>query len=149
MREQFLACRLLNHSIYEVIVQNPSSRHTRFDIRQHFYMLTYIIGHYNTSIRNIDLVSHTNYVVCVNFTHEWRDLQFKIDSERQIVLRNMPWKQFYLLLEFLPEICWDEIAEEILFLYFVLICAPGLEPLGLLSQHTTSTRLRRLLSQCY
>ena len=45
---------------------------------------TYIIGHYNPSVRIIDLVSHTTYVVCVNFIHKWRDLQFKVDSERQI-----------------------------------------------------------------
>ena len=45
---------------------------------------TYIIGHYYPSVRIIDLVSHTTYVVCVNFIHKWRDLQFKVDSERQI-----------------------------------------------------------------
>ena len=45
---------------------------------------TYIIGHYNPSGRIIDLVSHTTYVVCVNFIHKWRDQQFKVDSERQI-----------------------------------------------------------------
>ena len=28
---------------------------------------TYIIGHYNPSVRIIDLVSHITYVVCVNF----------------------------------------------------------------------------------
>ena len=28
---------------------------------------TYIIGLYNPSVRIIDLVSHTTYVVCVNF----------------------------------------------------------------------------------
>ena len=38
---------------------------------------SYIMGHYNSSVRIIDLVSHTNYVVCVNFIHKWRDLQFK------------------------------------------------------------------------
>ena len=31
-----------------------------------------------------DLVSHTIYVVCVNFIHNWWDLQFKVDSERQL-----------------------------------------------------------------
>ena len=40
----------------------------------------------------------------------------KVDSERQIF-----WEifhgNFYLLLEFLPEICWKEIAEEILFVF--------------------------------
>ena len=45
---------------------------------------SYIIGYYNPSVRIIDLVSHTTYVVCVNFIHKWRDLQFKVDSERQI-----------------------------------------------------------------
>ena len=44
----------------------------------------YIIGHYNPSVRIIDLVSHTTYVVCVNFMHDWRVVQFKVDSERQI-----------------------------------------------------------------
>ena len=45
---------------------------------------TYITGHYNPSVRIIDLVSYTTYIVCVNFMYKWRDLQFKIDSERQI-----------------------------------------------------------------
>ena len=40
--------------------------------------------HYNPSVRIIDLISHTTYVVCVNFTHKWRYLQFKVDSKRQI-----------------------------------------------------------------
>ena len=35
---------------------------------------TYIIGHFNTSVRIIDLVSHITYVVCVNFVHKWRDI---------------------------------------------------------------------------
>ena len=44
----------------------------------------YIIGHYNPSVRLIELVSHTTCVVCFNFIHKWRDLQFKVDFERQI-----------------------------------------------------------------
>ena len=43
-----------------------------------------VTGHYNSSVRIIALVSHTTYVVCVNFIHKWRDLQFKVDSERKI-----------------------------------------------------------------
>ena len=43
------------------------------------YIHTYIIGHYNPSVRIIDLVSHTTFIVCVNFIHKWRDLQFKVD----------------------------------------------------------------------
>ena len=48
-----------------------------FPLLEHIIRLhTYIIGHYNPSVRIIDLVSHTTYVVCVNFIHKWRDLQF-------------------------------------------------------------------------
>ena len=49
-----------------------------------WYILTYMIGHYNPSVRIIDLVSHTTYVVCVHFILKWRNLQCKVDSERQI-----------------------------------------------------------------
>ena len=50
----------------------------------------YIIGHYNPSVRITDLVSHTTYVVCVNFINKCRDLQFKVDFERQIF-----WETFH------------------------------------------------------
>ena len=43
------------------------------------YIYSYIIDHYNPSVRIIDLVFHTIYFVCVNFIHKWRDLQFKVD----------------------------------------------------------------------
>ena len=46
------------------------------DSLKNIYIHTYIIGHYNPSVRIIDLVPHTTYVVCVNFIHKWRDLQF-------------------------------------------------------------------------
>ena len=45
---------------------------------------TYIIAHYNPSVRIIDLVFHITYVVCVNFIYKGRDLQFKVNTERQI-----------------------------------------------------------------
>ena len=51
---------------------------------------TYIIGHYNPSVRIIVLVSHTTYVVCVSFIHKCWDLQFKVDSELQIF-----WEAFH------------------------------------------------------
>ena len=96
-----------------------------------------ISGHYNPSVRIIDLVSHTTYVVCVNIIHKWGDLQFKVDFERQIFcLRNFSW-QFYLLTEFLPEICWEEIAEEILFVFrFDVWPATRTQSFRLISQHT-------------
>ena len=59
-----------------------NSYHSKYVWFIHTYI--YIIGHYNSSIRIIDLVSHTTYVVCINFIHKLRDLQFKVDSERQI-----------------------------------------------------------------
>ena len=54
------------------------------------YIHTYIISDYKPSVRIIDLVSYTTYVVCVNFIHKCRDLQFKVDSEQQIF-----WKRFH------------------------------------------------------
>ena len=51
--------------------------------------------------------SHHLCCVCVKFIHKWRNLQFKVDSERQIFWETS-W-QFYLLSEFLAEICWEEI----------------------------------------
>ena len=55
-----------------------------FEKRNQIHMLhTYIIGHYNPSVRIIDLFSYTTYVVCVNFIRKWRDLPFKVDSEQQ------------------------------------------------------------------
>ena len=59
------------------------------------YIHTYIIGHYNPLARIIDLVSHTTYVVCVNFIHKWRGLQFKVDSERQIFWGTFPGNYIY------------------------------------------------------
>ena len=60
------------------------------------YIHTYIIGHYNPSVRIIDLVSHTTYVVCVNF-YMW-------------------------VAGPLREICWEQIAEEMFFFYISFWC---------------------------
>ena len=45
---------------------------------------SYRIGHYNSSVRIIGLLSSITYVVGLNFIHKWRDVEFKIDSERDI-----------------------------------------------------------------
>ena len=87
----------------------------------------YIIGHYNPSVRIINSVFRTTYVVCINFIHKWQDKQFKVDSERQIFVRNFS-LQFYLLSEFLPEICLEEIAEEILFVFCFNVWPWGSNP---------------------
>ena len=82
----------------------------------HCNLHTYIIDHYKPSVRIIDLVSHTTYVMCVNFIHKWRYLQFKVDSERQIFWETFH-DNFNLLSEFFPEICREEIAVGILFVF--------------------------------
>ena len=59
--------------------------------------------------------------MCVTFIRKWRDLQFNVDSYRQIFE-----KLFRANLEFLLEICSEEVAKEIFFILmsdlgFVLI----------------------------
>ena len=48
----------------------------RYKLKKLYIKKIYIIGHYNPLVSIIDLASHTTYVMCVNFIHEWRDLQF-------------------------------------------------------------------------
>ena len=64
------------------------------------------------SVRTIDLVSHTTCVVCVRFIQKStpNNNLFEILFMAILVLPE-------LLLEFLPEICWEEIVEEILFVF--------------------------------
>ena len=35
--------------------------------------------------QDYDLDSHTTCVMCVNFIHEWLDIQFNVDFERQVL----------------------------------------------------------------
>ena len=88
-------------------------------------LVLYIIGHYNPSVRIIDLVSHTTYVVCVNFIHKWRDLQFKVDSERQIF-----WETFHGNFINSQSFCQKSAERKLpkkYFLFFVLMSGLGLE----------------------
>ena len=87
---------------------------------------TYIIGHYNPSVRIIDLVSHTTYVVCVNFIHKWRDLQLKVDSERQIF-----WETFHGNFIYSQSFCQksaERKSPKKYFSHFILMSGLGLEP---------------------
>ena len=47
-------------------------------------MSSLLIDHYNPPVRIIDLVSYTTYVARVKVANKWRDLQFIVESERQI-----------------------------------------------------------------
>ena len=59
---------------------------------------TYIIGPYNSSVRIIDIVSYTAYVVCVNFIHNCGIYSLKSTPNDIFLLRNFSW-EFYLLSE--------------------------------------------------
>ena len=91
--------------------------------------------------QDYDLASDTIHVACVNFIRGCRDLQqqFKSTSNSRF-LRN-----FFmagLFTEFSPEICWEEIVEEISFFHIFRCDAwPGIQ-----------TRALRVISQysiCY
>ena len=69
------------------------------------YIHLYIIGHCNSSVRVINPVSHSTYVVCVNFIYKWRDLLFKVVSEQEIFEKLFYFRFNYSLSRFLPEIC--------------------------------------------
>ena len=64
---------------------------------------------------NYDLASHSTYVVCVSFY--LKDGTYSLQSAQKNRLVRSFSRQFYLLSDFSPEICWEEVVEEI-FLYF-------------------------------
>ena len=55
------------------------------------FQRTYIHTSHNWLLQSFSndyhLTSHTTYVASDNFIHEWRDQQFKVDSERQIFMK--------------------------------------------------------------
>ena len=82
----------------------------------HKYIHAYI---HNWSLQpfsqGYDLALNTTYVVCVNFIHEWRDLQFKADSERQ------SFKDFhYNLRVFVWSLLSDSRRRSIFFIFLVV-----------------------------
>ena len=75
--------------------------------------------------RIIDLVSHTTHVVCVNFIREWGDIQFKVDSERQIFFEKL-----FMALNYSQSFCQKSAKRKSpkkYFSYFVLMSGLGLE----------------------
>ena len=76
------------------------------------------IIHLHTYI--IDLVPHSTYVVCGNFIHNWRDLQFKVDSERQIFFEKL-----FKAILFTPRVFSRNLSErkspKKYFLYFLCL----------------------------
>ena len=80
---------------------------------------TYVIGHYIPLSQDYDLASQTAHAVSVNFIRKWRSLHSESLTSTDF-WETFSW-QIYLLLEFLPEITWREIAEENNFFFFVHI----------------------------
>ena len=101
------------------------------------YIRTHII---DPSVRIIDLVSPTTYVVCVNFfIHNWQDLQFKVDSERQTFWETFHGKFLFTLRAFARNLLRGKKSPKKYFSYFFFYVWPGALTLAfrLISQHTT------------
>ena len=65
-----------------------------------------------------NLASYVTYVVFVNVIDKWRGTRSlkSIPNDRFFEKLFMP-VFFYLPSEFLPEICWEEIGDEIFFMF--------------------------------
>ena len=55
------------------------------------------------------LAPYTTYAVYLHFTYEWRDLKFKVDSERQIS------EELFMAILFTRRVfaSWEDVGEEI------------------------------------
>ena len=80
----------VEYYIFQMLAMAASLKCPIFHNSNTYIYIVKTNGHYSPSVRIIDLVSHTIYVVCVNFIHKRRNLQFKVDSQRQIF-----WETFY------------------------------------------------------
>ena len=109
--------------------------------QQQEHMITHNLPNPNWSIIRLEygkifiIINFIGFFV-YTYIHNW-SLQpiSQVDSEQQIFWE--PYHgSFYLLSEFLPEICWEEIAEEILFVFYFDVW-PGARTLALrlISQH--------------
>ena len=83
--------KLLIHLLVKVYLQTKVSNIQWILKLQHTceYIHNWSSQHFS---QDYDLVSHTN------FTHEWRYLRFKVDSERQIFLEKLFMAIFYFIL---------------------------------------------------
>ena len=113
-------------TIYLMSIEEHSFKKFNFQILHLLRPLnlwnTYIHNIYiiDPSARIINLVSHSTLIVCVNFIHKWRHLQFEVDSERQIFLRNFSW-QFYFTLSVFCQKSAERKSPKKYFSYFILM----------------------------
>ena len=79
---------------------------------------TYIIGHYNPSVRIIDPVSHTTYVVYVNIYISKGTYNVKLSPNDRFFWETLSLQDLCNYSQrLLPEICWEDIAEGIPFFH--------------------------------
>ena len=82
-----------------------------------FFLFTYI---HNWPLQpfsqDYGLASHTTHVVCVNFIRECGTYSLT-STPNDRFFEKLFHGSFYLLSEFLPEICWEKVAEEIFFIF--------------------------------
>ena len=84
-----------------------------------------------------NLVSHTTYVACVNFIHEWPDLQFKFVSERQI-FEEIFMAMLFIFRVFSRNLLRGSLRRNIFFIFrFDVWSGLWTMTLSLISQHTT------------
>ena len=156
MKDLFLVSRVFLRNLLRESRQRNSFFIFRFDawsgirtralrlIRPHTIYTATSINQYNPYSYNYDLVRHTIYVVCINFMHEWRKLQFKNDFERQI-FKKLFRDRFIYFQEFLVRNLLRESRRRIIVLYFVLMSGIGFEPWAhILLANLLPTRLRWL-----
>ena len=68
--------------------------------------------------QDYNLYALITHPICVDFIHEWRGTTV---WRRAIDVRNFSW-YFDLFSEFLPENCWEKVAERNIFLISRIIC---------------------------
>ena len=72
------------------------------------------------------LASHTTYVVCINFIHKWRDLQFKVDSVDRFF--EKPFMAILFTLRVFTRSLLRGNRQRNIFCIFVFMTGLGLEP---------------------
>ena len=66
------------------------------NIKKYFCSCTYIHNwSFQPFSQHYGLASHNTHVVCVNFISEWRDIQFNVNTEGQIIERNFFYSQCF------------------------------------------------------
>ena len=99
------------------------------------HLHTYVIGHYSPSVRIIDLVSHTTCVLILYISSGTYSLK---STPNDRFFEKLFIATLYQHSDFLPEICWEEIAEEMFFVFcFDIWLGARTLAFHLRSQHTT------------